>query len=142
LIIASFFLLVVGRVGLKLFCKLVQVPAVVLYPIVIFTCLMGSYLAESSIFDVQVMIFFGFLGYFMRKADFSYVAFLIGFILVSEWERALQQIIIASEYNPYMFFSRPVAVILMLLTFFVVIKTAIGAFKRNNYKSAKTKAGA
>jgi putative tricarboxylic transport membrane protein len=138
LIIASFFLLVVGRVGLKLFCKAVQMPMVVLYPIVIFTCLMGSYLAESSIFDVKVMLFFGFLGYFMRKADFSYVAFLIGFILVSEWERALQQIIIASQYDPYLFFTRPVAVILMLLTFFVVIKTTLGAFKRNNYKSAET----
>jgi putative tricarboxylic transport membrane protein len=142
LVIASFLLLVVGRVGLKLFCRLVQVPAVVLYPVVIFTCLMGSYLAESSLFDVQVMLFFGFLGYFMRKADFSYVAFLIGFILVTEWERALQQIIIASEHNPYLFLTRPVAVILMLLTFFVVFRTSMGAFKRNNRKGAKTGAGA
>jgi putative tricarboxylic transport membrane protein len=142
LVIASFLLLIVGRVGLKLFCTLVQVPAVVLYPIVIFTCLMGSYLAESSLFDVQVMLFFGFLGYFMRKADFSYVAFLIGFILVTEWERALQQSIIASEYNPYMFFTRPIAVILILLTFFVVFRTSMGAVKRNNQKSVKSGADA
>jgi putative tricarboxylic transport membrane protein len=134
-------LLVIGLVGLKPFCKAVQVPTVVLYPIVIFTCIIGSYLAESSTFDVKVMLFFGVVGYFMRKTDFSYVAFLIGFILVPEWERALQQTIIASQYNPYMFFTRPVAVILMLLTFFVVIRTSLGAFRKNNYKSVESAAG-
>jgi putative tricarboxylic transport membrane protein len=59
----------------------------------------------------------------MRKMDFSYVAFLIGFILVPEWERSLQQVVIASQFDPYLFFTRPVAMILMLLTFFVVIRT-------------------
>jgi putative tricarboxylic transport membrane protein len=140
MVVASFFLLFVGRVGLRLFCRVVEVPAVMLYPIVIFTCIMGSYLAESSLFDVKVMLFFGLLGYLMRKADYSYVAFLIGFILVPEWERALQQVIIASEHNPYLFFTRPVAVILMLLTFFVVIKTAVGAKRRNGYGSVQTRA--
>ncbi len=141
LIVASFLLLIVGRLGLKLFCKAVQVPAAVLYPIVIFTCLMGSYLTESSTFDVKVMLFFGFLGYLMRKADFSYVAFLIGFILVPEWERALQQVVIASQYNPYLFLTRPVAVMLMLLTFFVVLKALVGAFRRHKYDGVETAAG-
>jgi putative tricarboxylic transport membrane protein len=131
LIIASFFLLVVGRLGLRLFCKAVSIPAVVLYPVVIFTCIMGSYLGQSSIFDVQVMLAFGVIGYFMRKFDFSYVAFLIGFILVPEWERSLQQVVIASQFDPYLFFTRPVAVILMLLTFFVVIRTSLSGFKRS-----------
>jgi putative tricarboxylic transport membrane protein len=95
----------------------------ILYPIVIFTCIMGSYLGRSDMFDVGVMLTFGVIGYFMRKFDFSYVAFLIGFILVPEWERTLQQVVIISENNPTMFFERPVAMGLMVLTFFVVGKT-------------------
>ncbi len=141
LIIASFFLLIIGRFGLKLFCKAVEIPAVVLYPIVIFTCIMGAYLGQSDIFDVKVMLFFGVFGYIMRKFDFSYVAFLIGFILVPEWERALQQVVITSQYDPYMFFTRPVAMILMLLTFFVVIKTFIGGIRRDKHKNLETKMG-
>ena len=66
---------------------------------------------------------FGVIGYFMRKFDFSYVAFLIGFILVPEWERALQQVVIISQYDTFMFFRRPVAMILMALTLFVIGKT-------------------
>jgi putative tricarboxylic transport membrane protein len=123
LVLASLFLLLVGRFGLRLFCKAVDIPAMILYPIVIFTCIMGAYLGQSSMFDVGVMLTFGFIGYFMRKFDYSYVAFLIGFILAPEWERALQQVVIISENDPYMFFQRPVAMILMGLTLFVVART-------------------
>ncbi len=123
LVLASLFLLLIGRFGLRLFCKAVDIPAMVLYPIVIFTCIMGAYLGKSSMFDVGVMLTFGFIGYFMRKFDYSYVAFLIGFILAPEWERALQQVVIISENNTFMFFQRPVAMVLMAVTFFVIGRT-------------------
>lgn len=129
LLIAGLFLLAVGRFGLKLFCRLVQTPAVILYPVVIFTCMMGSYMASYSVFDVKIMLFFGFLGYFMRKFDFSYVCLVIGFILAPMWETAFQQVVISSEHDPYMFFTRPVAMLLMALTLVVVTKTTITAFK-------------
>ena len=134
LVIAGSFLLLIGRFGLRLFCKAVQIPAVILYPIVVFTCIMGAYLGQSSLFDVIVMLVFGVIGYFMRKLDYSYVAFLIGFILVPEWERALQQVVITSQFDPYMFLGRPVAVALMLLTFFVIIKTFMNNIKDTNSK--------
>ncbi|MDH5324891.1 MAG: tripartite tricarboxylate transporter permease [Gammaproteobacteria bacterium] len=123
LVLASLFLLIIGRVGLRLFCKAVDIPALILYPIVIFTCIMGAYLGKSSMFDVGVMLAFGFIGYFMRKFDYSYVALLIGFILAPEWERKLQQVVILSEHDAYMFFTRPLAMILMALTFFVIART-------------------
>lgn len=136
LVIASFFLLIIGRFGMRLFCKAVQIPAVVLYPVVIFTCIMGAYLGQSSMFDVIVMLVFGVIGYFMRKFDFSYVAFLIGFILVPEWERALQQVVITSQFDPFMFFQRPVAVILMLLVLFVIVRTFVSNIRSRDVNAA------
>jgi len=134
LLLASFFLLIIGRFGLRYFCKAVNIPPMILYPIVVFTCIMGSYLGKSDMFDVAVMLAFGFIGYFMRKFDYSYVAFLIGFILAPEWERALQQVVIISEYDTYMFFQRPVAMGLMALTLFLVFRTC-----RNNIKGSRKK---
>jgi putative tricarboxylic transport membrane protein len=136
LLLASLFLMVIGRFGMKLFCKAVNIPAMILYPIVIFTCIMGSYLGRSSMFDVGVMLAFGFVGYFMRKFDYSYVAFIIGFILAPEWERALQQVVIISQYDTYMFFQRPVAMILMALTIFVVVRTFWGSIQAGRKKRA------
>ncbi|MBU2644779.1 tripartite tricarboxylate transporter permease [bacterium] len=130
LIVANIFLLVVGRMGLKLFCKVVKTPAVILYPIIIFTCIMGAYLAEYAVFDVTLMLFFGFVAYFMRKFGFSYISFIIGFILAPIWETAFQQVIISSEYNPFMLFTRPVAVVLLCITLYVVVKTAVESVKK------------
>lgn len=130
LIVANIFLLVVGRVGLKTFCKVVQTPMQILYPIIILTCLIGSYLAAFSTFDVALTLFFAFIAYLMKKFDFNHICFIIGFILAPMWETALQQVIISSEQNPYMFLTRPVAMILMVITAYIVIKTTKGAFKK------------
>ena len=81
LIIANLFLLGVGRLGLRLFCKVVQIPSVILYPIIIFTCVMGAYLAQYAVFDVTLMLCFSLLAYFMRKFDYSFICLIIGFIL-------------------------------------------------------------
>ncbi|MEA1889672.1 MAG: tripartite tricarboxylate transporter permease, partial [Pseudomonadota bacterium] len=135
---------VIGRFGLRDFCKAVNIPAMVLYPIVVFTCIMGAYLGKSSMFDVGVMLVFGFIGYFMRKFDYSYVAFLIGFILAPEWERSLQQVVIISQYDTYMFFQRPVAMVLMALALFVVVRTfwnSIIAGRKKRLEAAAAAAG-
>ncbi|MDH5423725.1 MAG: tripartite tricarboxylate transporter permease [Gammaproteobacteria bacterium] len=145
LVLASLLLLLIGRFGLRFFCKAVNIPAMILYPIVMFTCIMGAYLGKSSMFDVGIMLAFGFIGYYMRKFDYSYVAFLIGFILAPEWERALQQVVIISEYDSYMFFQRPVAMMLMALTLFVVVRTfwtSIHAKRKNKKIQAAAVAAA
>lgn len=142
LLLASLFLLLIGRFGLRYFCKAVDIPAMILYPIVVFTCIMGAYLGKSSMFDVGIMLTFGFIGYFMRKFDYSYVAFLIGFILAPEWERALQQVVIISQYDTFMFFQRPVAMILMGLTLFVIARTFWGSINTSRKKRVEAAAAA
>ncbi len=130
LILANLFLLGVGRMGLRASCKAVQTPAPILYPIIIFTCIMGSYLGAYNVFDVTLMLFFAFLAYFMNKFGFSHICFIIGFILTPIWETALQQVIISSQLDPFMFFKRPVAIILMCITGYVIIKTTIESMKK------------
>lgn len=88
-------------------------------------------------FDVGVMLLFGFIGYYMRKFDYSYVALLIGFILAPEWERKLQQVVIISQQDTYMFFTRPVAMILMALTFFVIARTFWTSINSRRKKKAE-----
>ncbi|MCK9264560.1 MAG: tripartite tricarboxylate transporter permease [Deltaproteobacteria bacterium] len=132
LLLANVFLLVVGRAGLKGFCKILQTPAVILYPIIIFTCIMGSYLGAYNPFDVLLMLFFSFIAYFMKKFDFSHISFIIGFILTPIWETSLQQVVISSQHDPYMFLTRPVAMGLLAITAFIVFKTARGSMRKES----------
>ena len=129
LIIANLFLLGVGRLGLRLFCKVVQILGHSV-PIIIFTCVMGAYLAQYAVFDVTLMLCFSLLAYFMRKFDYSFICLIIGFILAPIWETSLQQVIIASEQDPYMFLTRPVAVVLMLMTFFIIGKSVLATGRK------------
>ena len=87
---------------------------------------MGAYLAQYAPFDVTLMLAFSLLAYFMRKFDYSFICLIIGFILAPIWEISLQQVIIASEQDPAMFLTRPVAVGLMLLTFLIIFRSVRG----------------
>jgi len=129
LIIANIVLLGVGLMGIKGFCKIIQIPYIVLYPIIIFTCIMGAYLSQYSTFDIILVLFFTVLAYIMRKLEFSVICFIIGFILTPVWETSLQQVIIASEQNPSMFFTRPIAMILMAITFFIIFRSIYSTYK-------------
>ncbi len=123
LILANIFLLGAGMAGLRIFCKVVEVPAVILYPIIILTCVMGAYLAQYAAFDVTLMLVFTVLAWFMRRFNYSIICLIIGFILAPIWETSLQQVIIASEQNPWMIFSRPVALGLIALSIWIVIRS-------------------
>lgn len=135
ILVASVFLLMVGRFGLPLFCRVVRIPSLVLYPIIFFTCVMGSYLGNYNTFDVSLMLIFSLLAYFMRKFDYSFICLIIGFILAPIWETALQQVIIASEQDPFMFLHRPVAVGLMLVTAFIIFRTVRGKGREKKLKA-------
>lgn len=122
LIWANIFLLGVGLFSLKASCRLVQVPSDILYPVIIFTCIMGAYLSQYAVFDVTLMLCFAILAYFMKKFDYSFICLIIGFILAPIWETSLQQLIISSEQNPFMIFQRPVALALLGLSLWVTFR--------------------
>lgn len=86
LIVATLFLFFIGRLGIRAFCSVVKIPQIILYPIIIFTCIIGSYLSQYSDFDVTLMLLFSFLAYLMKKFDFSIICLIIGFILEPTWE--------------------------------------------------------
>lgn len=139
LILANIFLLGAGSVGLKAFCRVVQVPPAILYPIIILTCTLGSYLAQYSPFDVTLMLVFTVLAWFMRKFDYSIICLIIGFILAPIWETSLQQVIIASEQNPYMLLHRPVALALMALSLWIVARSGRKSRKAEKPAGADTR---
>ena len=122
-------LLFVGQIGLRVFVRVVEVPLPILYPVIFFTCLMGAYMASGSIFGVKVMLVFAIIGYAMKKLKFSFVCFLIGFILGPMLEVSLQQIVISSEQNPYLMLTRPVALGLLAITLYVVARIAFKTYK-------------
>jgi putative tricarboxylic transport membrane protein len=61
------------------------------------------------------MLVFAFFGYFMKKFDFSFVTFLIGFILGPMAELSLRQAMIITDGKMTSLASHPVALLFLAL---------------------------
>ncbi|MEM7801247.1 MAG: Tricarboxylate transporter family protein, partial [Chloroflexota bacterium] len=71
---------------------------------------------------------FSVVGYFVKKFDYSFVTFLIGFIIGPQMELAIRQsIVITRGENPLDF---PVAILFAVLTVIVVLRMGYGTARR------------
>ena len=57
------------------------IPMTILAPMIVALSTVGSYAVRQSIFDVWVMLVFGFIGYFMRKYGFATAPVVLAMIL-------------------------------------------------------------
>ena len=120
MILASAILLVIGIAGQRFFAWLILVSDAILLPVIIFLCVAGAYLEGSGMFGVYLMLIFAFFGYFMKKYDFSFVTFLIGFILGPQAELSLRQALIITDAKPSSLVDHPVAIVFLLMAIFSV----------------------
>src|SRR3546814_18379301 len=88
MLLASVALLMVGMFGQRIFSLAVLVRKSVLLPIIVFLCVVGAYLEGGGMFSVYLMIGFGLVGYFMKTLDYSFVPFLVGYVLGPMAERS------------------------------------------------------
>src|SRR3546814_960291 len=97
MLLASVALLMVGMFGQRIFSLAVLVRKSVLLPIIVFLCVVGAYMEGGGMFSVYLMIGFGLVGYFMKKLAYSFVTFLVGYVLGPMAELTIRQSLIISE---------------------------------------------
>ena len=123
LLIANFFNLIIGLLGSGIYSHIIRLPEYIIYSIVGLTCLTGVLAASSTIFDLYIVIIFGVIGYFMKKFDYSFVAFLIGFVLAPEFELSFRSYLLLAQGDPIeLLFSRPIALFFFGLTILAIFK--------------------
>lgn len=120
MIFASIAILGVGLVGQHFFSRLILVSDKILLPIIIFLCIPCAYLEGGGMFGVYLMLVFAVLGYFMKKFDFSFVTFLIGFILQPTLELYVRQAVIILDGNPAGLLRYPIAIFFLAAAVFAV----------------------
>jgi putative tricarboxylic transport membrane protein len=73
-----------------LFIKILEVPRAYISPLIMLLCVIGVY-SSGNDSDVTVAVFFGFLGYFLRKMDFDLGLLILAYVLGPILERSLRQ---------------------------------------------------
>jgi len=117
---ASVILLIVGYTGQRLFAQVIKAPLRLIIPGVLLLCTVGAYMETSSVFSIYVMLFFTVIGFFARKLDFSFVTFLIGFVIGPNLELSFRQSLQLLDHNAVNLAKHPIAVVFILLTVAVV----------------------
>tara|TARA_B100000315_G_scaffold51059_1_gene45603 strand:- start:290 stop:688 length:399 start_codon:yes stop_codon:yes gene_type:complete len=115
MLIANILFFILGFFGAKLFARITLVPNKILWPMIFALSVCGTYSLSQSIMDVWIMLFFGVVGFFMRRYGFSVVPVIIGLILGELVEGTLRQSLVIFDGNWFMFLTRPIAI-----TFFVL----------------------
>ncbi len=114
--------LFIGYIGLRIFIKVLAVPKQLLFPILMFVCLVGSYIGDNIVFYVYIMIFFTLIGYLMKKLKFSFVTFIIGFVLGPMFELSLNQTLVLSDNGIWILFTQPIACAIMICSAVTIVR--------------------
>ena len=110
LLIANVVLLLMNVPMVKIFVRVLSVPAWVLLPGVTMVSFVGIYSLTGSYFDLLLMVAFGLLGYFLRKLDIPTVPVILGILLGGHMEDALRRAMVLSDGNVMFLFSTPIAI--------------------------------
>lgn len=128
MILASILMLALGWFGLMIFAQITRVPPHVVIPIVIFFCLAGMMLQGYGTFGLIILIAFAVLGYLMKRYDYSFVTFLVAFIITPMLELNLRQSIILSRGDPMILLNRPIALFFIVCTLIALVMLAMRTF--------------
>ena len=110
LLIANFVLLLMNVPMVKVFVRILQVPAWILMPGVTMISFVGIYSLSNSYFDLVLMVGFGMLGYFLRKLDIPTVPVILGILLGNNMENSLRRAMVISDGDFTYLFSSPIAI--------------------------------
>lgn len=123
--VGNMMLLALNLPLIGLWVRLLKVPYGILFPLIIFLCLIGSYLVNNSTVEMELMVFFGALGYLMRKFEYEPAPLILAFVLSPILELALRQSLILSDGSFMIFLERPISVGCLILAAVLFITSAI-----------------
>ena len=117
LLIANFVLLILNVPLVKMFSRILQVPAAVLLPAVTMISFVGIFSLSGSHFDLLLMIGFGLLGYVLRKLSIPAVPVILGILLGGHMEVSLRRAMVLSDGDWVYLFSSPISIGLWIAAF-------------------------
>jgi putative tricarboxylic transport membrane protein len=100
--------------------QILRVPYRVLFPLILLFTIIGAYSVQNSVFDVGLTVFFGLVGYFLKRYGFQAAPLIMAFVLGQMLEESLRQSLIMSQGSFSIFIERPFCLAFLLLTFLFI----------------------
>ncbi|SFG14723.1 putative tricarboxylic transport membrane protein [Desulfotomaculum arcticum] len=130
-------LLVMNLPMVSVFVQVLRVPYPVLSLGIIIFSVLGVYSVGNNIFQLWLLVFFGVLGYVLRKLDFPLAPLLLGVVLGKIMEKSFLQSLLLSEGKWQIFFQRPISLTLLIALGIVLVFQLVQIARRSAYAGGK-----
>ena len=117
-----------------LWVQLLKIPYRILLPLILLFCLIGAYSLNNSTFDVMVMIFFGGVGYLMRKFRYESAPLVLAFVMGPILEQNLRQALLMSHGSFTIFVTRPISAVTLAIAFLLLLSNVLPSMKKKREK--------
>jgi putative tricarboxylic transport membrane protein len=115
--IGNIMLLILNLPLIGIFINILRIPYPILSPLIAAVCFVGVFTVSYNPMDVVLMVFFGLVGYLMRKFDYDAAPLMLAYVLGPLLERSLRQALILSNGSMTIFFRKPISAALLSITF-------------------------
>jgi putative tricarboxylic transport membrane protein len=132
--LGNIMLLVLNLPLIGLWVQLLRVPYALLFPLILYICLIGAYVINNSVIDVAVMFFFGVVGYFLRKFEYEPAPLVLAYVLTPLLENALRQSLILSGGTFGIFVSRPISATCLVLAAALLLSSLLPMIRKKREK--------
>jgi putative tricarboxylic transport membrane protein len=144
-LLASFFignliLLVLNLPLAPVFAQLLRVPYGYMYPLILFTSVVGAYSISNNLFSVWIVFVFGLIGYAMKRLGFPMAPLVLGVVLGPLFEKALVQTSAIGDGSLLIVLTRPLSLtILVLAVLLLVGPAAVSSILRRRRSTPATR---
>jgi putative tricarboxylic transport membrane protein len=119
--VGNLLLLVLNLPAIGMWVQLLRVPYAILFPLIVVFCLVGSYSVNNNSADMMIMVIFGVAGYLMKKFGYEAAPLILALVLGPMLEENLRQSLILSGGSFAVFFTRPIAATLIVVSIVLLL---------------------
>jgi putative tricarboxylic transport membrane protein len=117
-----------------LWVKILKIPYRVLMPLILLCCLIGAYAAGNSCMDVVVMVFFGILGYVLRRLGYELAPLILALVLGPLMEINFRNALTLSEGRLMIFVTKPISLTLLIISALLLLSASVSAVSKARAK--------
>lgn len=118
-------LLVINLPLIGMWVKILKLRYSLLFPLILFFCLIGAYTTGNTVYDIYVMMVFGVVGYLMKKFAYEPAPLVLALVLGPIMERAFRQSLIISSGSPWIFVTRPISAVFVFAAILILVSPVI-----------------
>lgn len=129
LYIGNVMLLLLNLPLVRVWVKLLKIPAPQMYAGILIFATIGTYGISRSVIDLVLLYIVGFLGFVMRKFDFPTAPVIIGMILGPMAEQEFRRAMTISNGDLMIFLTKPISLTLLVIALIAVIGPRLWALR-------------